>query len=72
MAGQIELPYQSIGEVVVRRSRVRRFPSRIKKWAEKSLDRLIKLEIKKEHLSDRGRRIEKGRKAMKNFFEDRK
>ena len=42
--------YQSIGKVVVRRSRVRRFPSRIKKWAEKSLDRLIKLEIKKEHL----------------------
>ena len=42
--------YQSIGEVVVRRSRVRRFPSRIKKWAEKSLDRLIKLEINSTYL----------------------
>ena len=43
--------YQSIGNVVVRRSRVRQFPSRIKKWAEKSLDRLTKSEIKKLNLN---------------------
>ena len=64
--------YQSIGKVVVRRSRVRRFPSRIKKWAEKSLDRLIKLEIKIKYLFDMGIRSEHGRKAMKMIFKDRK
>ena len=46
--------YQFIGNVVVRRSSVRQFPSRIKKWAEKSLDRLIKLEIQKLNLNLRG------------------
>ena len=45
--------YQSIGKVVVHRSSVRRFPSHIKKWTEKSLDRLIKLEIKNVNLNPR-------------------
>ena len=63
--------YQSIGKVVVRRSSVRRFPSRIKKWTEKSLDRLRKLEIKKEHLFHSEARSGQGRKAMKMIFKDR-
>ena len=64
--------YQSIGKVVVRRSSVRRFPSRIKKWTEKSLDRLIKLEIKIKHLFGNGSRSGEGRNAMKMIFKDRK
>ena len=68
----IMVPYQSIGKVVVRRSRVRRFPSRIKKWAEKSLDRLIKLEINKKHLSVWVASSGVNRKATKMIFKDRK